>query len=182
MPRQFPVVSLTVLLVLALGLTLPLAGCAAFGRAGVTGTLRGTVTLDRQARSTAVLLADQERGTWRLEGPPTDDLRELDRAVVEVQGIADPADPRKGRGPGRFVVRSYRLVEVGGRPALVGTLAWEGSALMLVELERDDRRVALAGPVLPRLPALMGKAIWIAGESRQGVFVVERYGVLRQAP
>lgn len=182
MPRQFSVLSLAVPLVLALGLTLPLAGCAAFGRAGATDSLRGTVTLDRQARPAAVLVTDSERGTWRLEGPLTDDLRELDRALVEVRGAGDLASPRGDREPGRFVVRSYRLVEVGGRPALAGMLAWEGSALMLVELERDDQRVALAGPVLPQLPALMGKAIWIAGESRQGVFVVERYGVLRQAP
>lgn len=168
--------------VVPLALALALGGCAMFGRAGETDGLRGVVTLDRRATPPAVLLADPKQGMWRLEGRPADDLRELDRALVEVQGAADPARPRGSREPGRFVVRAYRLVEVGGRPARVGTLAWEGSALVLVEIERDDQRVALAGPALPRLPALMGKAIWVAGEPRQGVFVVERYGVLRQRP
>ncbi len=164
--------------VLVLPALLAAGGCAGLQRAGVVDTLRGTVSLDRQAKPPAVLLVVPGRGSWRLEGPLAQDLRELDRALVEVSGTGEPADPSQGRAPARFEVRAYRLVEVGGRPALVGTLAWEGSDLLLVELDRADR-VPLAGPALSRLPALMGKAIWVAGERRQGRFVVERYGVLR---
>lgn len=179
MPRRVCTVIPAALGVLAA--LLAAGGCAGIQRAGVVDTLRGTVSLDRQATPPAVLLVVPERGTWRLEGAPAADLRELDRALVEVTGVADPADPRANRGPARFEVKAYHLLEVGGRPALVGTLAWEGSDLMLVQLERADR-VPLAGPAASRLPALMGKAIWVAGEPRQGRFVVERYGVIRHEP
>ncbi|HEY8367728.1 MAG TPA: hypothetical protein VIM86_00250, partial [Thermodesulfobacteriota bacterium] len=157
-----------------------LAGCASFGDAGLISTLRGTVTLDRTSTPAVVYLEDPKEGRWRLEGPMVSDLRELDRAVVEVHGLGDPRLPRGEREPGTFALHAYRLIEVGGRPALVGRLAWEGPDLILVQLDRDDQRVALAGPMLPSLTSLMGKSIWIAGVPRQGVFVVERYGVLRQ--
>jgi hypothetical protein len=155
------------------------AGCAGFRRAGVIDRLSGVVTVDRSAAPTAVYVEDPGEGRWRLEGKGLDDLRELDRARVEVVGLGEPRDPRT-KAPGTFTMHAYRLVEVGGRPALVGRLAWEGADLLLVELDRDDRRVALSGPLVRQLPSLMGKSIWVAGQARQGVFVVERYGILRQ--
>jgi hypothetical protein len=161
-----------------LALPLAAAGCAA--RAGLVAQMQGTITVDRAGVPPDVYLEDSKEGRWRLEGPGVEDLRELDRAVVEVQGLGRPRDPLKPSDPGRFELHAYRLVRVGGKPALVGMLAWEGSDLMLVELDRDDRRVVLGGPMLAQLPSLMGKAIWVAGEPRQGVFVVERYGVVRR--
>jgi hypothetical protein len=163
----------------AIGLALAPAGCAGFRQAGAVGRLSGVITLDRSATPVAVYVEDPKEGRWRLEGNGLDDLRELDRARVEVVGLGEPRDPRQ-KAPGTFAAHAYRLVEVGGRPALVGRLAWEGADLLLVELDRDDRRVALAGPLVGQLPSLMGKSIWVAGQARQGVFVVERYGVLRQ--
>ncbi len=156
------------------------AGCASWGDAGLISGLRGTVTLDRTSAPAVVYLDDPKEGRWKLEGSMVSDLRELDRALVEVRGLGDPRLPRRAQEPGTFTLRAYRLVEMGGKPALVGKLAWEGPDLMLVQLDRDDQRVTLAGPMLPSLTDLMGKSIWIAGEPRQGVFVVERYGILRQ--
>lgn len=161
-------------------LVLVAAGCGTFGDAGMVTTLKGTVTLDRTATPAVVVVEDRTHGPWRLDGASVGDLRELDRALVEVQGLGDPRLPRRGAEPGRFSVHAYRLLEVGGKPALVGRLAWEGPDLMLTQLDRDDQRVVLGGPMVRALDGLMGKAIWIAGEPRQGVFVVERYGVLRQ--
>lgn len=155
-------------------------GCATFGDAGLVTSLRGTVTLDRATRPATVVVEDPKQGRWKVEGGMVGDLRELDRALVEARGLGDPRLPRRKDEPGTFTIHAYRLVEVGGRPALVGRLAWEGPDLMLVQLDRDDQRVALGGPMLPALGGLMGKSIWIAGEPRQGVFVVERYGILRR--
>lgn len=155
------------------------SGCAGWGSAGLIGALRGTVTLDRATTPATVYVEDPKEGRWKVEGASAADLRELDRALVEVRGQGDPRSPT-AKDPGTFTLHAYRLLEVGGKPALVGKLAWEGSDLMLVQLDRDDQRVRLAGPLLRSLPPLMGKSIWVAGEPRQGVFVVERYGILRQ--
>ncbi len=156
------------------------AGCATFGDAGLVSTLRGTVTLDRKTTPATVYVEDPKAGRWKLEGGPVDELRGLDRALVEMQGLGDPRLPRRNQAPGTFTLHAYRLIEVGGKPALVGKLAWEGPDLMLVQLDRDDQRVTIAGPLVVALTQLMGKFIWIAGQPRQGRFVVERYGVLRQ--
>jgi hypothetical protein len=167
-----------VVLALALLALLP-AACAGFRKAGMINSLSGVVTLDRGALPPKVYIDDAEQGRWLLEGRPADDLRELDRARVDVLGIGQPRGPRS-KEPGRFTLHAYRLLEVGGKPALVGRLAWEAGDLLLVELDKDDRRVALAGPLVRSLPTVMGQAIWVAGEPRQGSFLVERYGVLRR--
>jgi hypothetical protein len=135
----------------------------------------GTVRVVGAVPGTTVILAS-DSGSVVLAGALTREIATLDGAHVRVQGSAAPASPSLGRVRRAIVVRSYRILDIGGREPVVGRLAVDDSGGF-----RIDTIPLLSPPA--QFTQLVGGKLWIVGtRTASGAIAISSYGVLVLPP
>lgn len=139
---------------------------------GTVGMLR---VMGGEGPSQPVLVEDGG-DSFLLTGAGVEGLQRLSGGRVEVCGsVLSEEGPLRG---GRIEVRSFRLLEMDGQPAYLGTLTREGRAYAL-ELCSSESVLRLRS-VPARFEELMGAVIWIAGRSDGGRLEVLSFGTAEE--